>query len=552
MQRLEDVENKKEVLEKFFIWLFNDDKIIKKSISLHSEIDFSLCAHYSDPNIYYPEQLKYFFDTKAMKRLSRISQLGLAINNYPNLYHNRLEHSKGTYNKKMEEFFYKYQDLSWRKYIEDNNLKLYLIAELIKVAGHDIGHLPLSHALEEQIYGKRGVHEEIGQRIMLENDEIQKVISDISPELPSKLAELYNNDLFNFKSHDESNYDIDRLDYLVRDSLYRGTNTYLPIQNYKSIRVKCNEDNMPEQSSDYSISESNSGNCYIDVYDFSSLQEIEKALDLREQQYKEIYMSPETQSFETSIKNFLDAFLSFDSNVGNILKSFLLHLKNTRIEDLDLDKFINFDEIDFYSELLNIAEDCEEPNIRNLATMIIPNMSAFLTLIYSFLNLHNKSQTYSDFDNKFLQKVKKLITGNNTLSNNLKNKNYFYDNIIFLPNDTPFLNTREKQLISSYSYKITPYKKSEPIYVRDKFGKIFELSNHPDSKYNNNANSFKLESSFVNIPYLKFNGVNDDTIDKLKVFYPTNRCHSGNNKRTCVNLAPLKVEHRMEDKFLEL
>ena len=38
---------------------------------------------------------KKFFETKAMKRLGRISQLGLAINNFPNLYHSRLEHSNG-------------------------------------------------------------------------------------------------------------------------------------------------------------------------------------------------------------------------------------------------------------------------------------------------------------------------------------------------------------------------------------------------------------------------------------------------------------------------
>lgn len=552
MLRLEDVENKQEVLQEFFEWLFDDNRITDKSISLHNEIDLSLCAHYSDANIYYPEQIKKFFDTKAMRRLGRISQLGLVINTFPNSYHSRLEHSKGVYNKKVEEFFYRFQEDSWKKYIEDNNQKLYLIAELIKMAGHDIGHLPISHALETQIIRKRGAHEEIGQRIMLENDEIQKTLSSISPNLNSALTELYNNNLLNFKEHDESNYDVDRLDYLIRDSLYLGSDFHTSIQNYKSIRVEIDENNLPKCNSDYSISETDYGNTYIDVYDFSSLTEIEKVLELRAQQYKDVYMSSKTQIFESNIKNFLDAFLSSNSDVGKDLRDFLSQLYNANTENINLDDFINWDEITFYSELLDVAKYHENSNIRNLATMIIPNMSAFLTLMYSFLNLHTKNQIYSEKDKKFLQKIKCLINDNSDLATNLRNKKYIFTNIIFLPEDTPLLDSEERQLITSYSYKIKPYKKSEPIYVRDEKGKIFDLSHHPNSRYNGNTENLILHLSFVSIPYLQFNGVSEDTIDKLKGFYPTTLDLFKNNKKTGVNMQPLKVGHVIEDEFLEL
>lgn len=432
MLRLEDVENKKQVLHDFFVWLFDDNRIANKSITLYDEVDFSLCHNYKDPNIYYPLQIKNFFDTKAMKRLNRISQLVLAINNYPNLYHTRLEHSKGVYYRKVEEFFYKFQDSSWRKYIENNNLKLFLIAELIKMAGHDIGHLPLSHAFEEQIIGERGAHEEIGKRIMLENDEIQTVLTSISPYMNSILSDLYNKDLFNFKEHDESNYDVDRLDYLVRDTLYSGFSVNLPTQVYQTVCVKGDKNNIPMLNSDNSISETCFGNCFIDVYDFSSLSEIIKALNLRKQQYKDIYISFEVQIFESSIKNFLTAFLESNLDTGKDLKIFLSNLKNTKIEDLDLNEFINWDEIRLYSNLLDIAENSEDLNIRDLATIIIPHMSEFLTLIYSFLHLYDKSQTYSDDDKKFLKKIKMLITSNSAFSNNLKDKNYVSNNIIFI------------------------------------------------------------------------------------------------------------------------
>ena len=101
MEKIEDLKDKKEQYLKFFEWLFDDEEILDKTIDLSEEIDLSLCSTYEDPNIYYPEQIKKFFDTKAMKRLSRISQLGLASNTFSNLYHTRLEHSKGVYNRKV-------------------------------------------------------------------------------------------------------------------------------------------------------------------------------------------------------------------------------------------------------------------------------------------------------------------------------------------------------------------------------------------------------------------------------------------------------------------
>ena len=321
--KLEDMNSKKEAFQDFFEWLYDDNRIENSSVKLHSEIDLSLAHTYSDANIYYPTQFEDFFETKAMSRLGRISQLGLAVTHFPNLYHNRLEHSKGVLNKKIEELFYNYQNPSWKKYIEENNLKLHLIAELIKMAGHDIGHPPLSHAMEEQIFGSRGVHEEIGNRIMLENKDIQNVLLSISPELPSILAELYEKDFLNFKNHDESSYDVDRMDYLSRDSLYLGYNLNLPTQNYESICVETDENNIPICNSDNSIKTNNLGKTYIDVYDFSSLPEIEKALLLREDRYKDVYMSKYVHSAERCISRFLEAFLSSPSEYASyILKKY--------------------------------------------------------------------------------------------------------------------------------------------------------------------------------------------------------------------------------------
>ncbi len=548
MIKLENMNSKKEVLQSFFEWLYDDDRVISKNVKLHSEIDLSLCHTYSDANIYYPTQFEEFFKTKAMSRLGRISQLGLAVTYFPNLYHNRLEHSKGVLNKKIEELFYNYQNPSWKKYIEENNLKLHLIAELIKMAGHDIGHPPLSHAMEEQIFGSRGVHEEIGNRIMLKNKHIQNVLLSISPELPSILAELYEKDFLNFKNHDESSYDVDRMDYLSRDSLYLGYNLNLPTQNYESICVETDENNIPICNSDNSIKTSNLGKNYIDVYDFSSLPEIEKALLLREDRYKDVYMSKYTHSAERCISRFLDAFLSSPSGcAGSDFKEFLTYFKNTKVEDIDLDKYIEFDEIKLYSELLNIAEKHEDSNIRLLSTMIIPNMDSFLNLLYSHLKMYSDTKDFTESDKEFLKGIKDLIKSASDLACNLKDKDFLNKNTLVFPEDVEF--PYDEDLLTDRKIKIKSYKKSEPIYVKDSTGKIFELSNHPNRSYDWANKQSELHLRFAHIPYLQYKGLSEEEITHLKEI---SKFNGKPNLDIDVSMRPLKVEHSMEDVFLEL
>lgn len=129
MINLEDIDTKENLIQDFYRWLFDDNNVVDKSVILEKEVDISLAPYYTDPYIYYPKQIANFFNTKAMQRLGRVSQLALANDIYPNIYHSRLEHSKGVYNRKLEEFLYHFQDSNWKKYIEENHLKLYLLAD---------------------------------------------------------------------------------------------------------------------------------------------------------------------------------------------------------------------------------------------------------------------------------------------------------------------------------------------------------------------------------------------------------------------------------------
>ena len=526
--KLENVESKETIMYTFFKWLFDDTRILEKQVDLEKEFDLSLAPYYMDANIYYPICIAKLLDTIPFKRLGRISQLSLAIDTFPNAYHSRLEHSKGTYYRKLEEFIYNFQDKSWRKKIENNHLKLYVLADLIKMLGHDIGHTILSHAMEQEILSFRGAHEIIGQRIMTENNEICQILSSISPQLPRALKDLYEKRILNFQEHDESNYDVDRIDYLSRDNLYFGTPINIPFQKYETVQT---EDGT------------------IDVYPYSSMSHIETFLEIREKSYKDVYFSLKTHLRESTLSYFIKAFIDSESEHGKDLKQFLETLKNADLQSLDLAEFLQWDDIRFYKNILDIAQNHENENIRALATMTIPNIDSFLNLIYSHLNVKNVKK-YSQEDEDFLRELKSVLKGNTIFSKNLRNKNYAGNNILISEDTEKNIRTE----CESFEIPIYAYKKKEPIYVKDENGFVYELSEHPNRKYKWDQRITIVSAKFVVIPFLKYIGVHDDTIhNDFKTFKTLTEYDISLPKRKIeINLQPLQVGHDIENDFLEL
>ena len=556
---LENLESKEPLIRDFFTWLFDDDRIINKEVILEKEIDLTLAPYYMDPNIYFPKQIFDFFNTKAMKRLGRVSQLGLVINDFPNTYHNRLDHSKGVYYRKLEEMLYNFQNPDWKKNIESQKMKLYLLADLIKMAGHDIGHPPLSHELEMHLFQYRGAHEVIGKRIMLEDSEIQSLLNSISKDLPNALKNLYKEHIFNFQEHDESSYDVDRFDYLSRDNLYLGTPVFIPYSHYITVPVDIDSSGYPKLNSDNSVVVSTTSNSYIDVYDYSSLNDIEDFLELRENGYLNIYSSSKTNLRENSIGALIDVFQSSDSKSGRDLRTFMNMIKSSDLNTLDLDLFLKWDDIKFYSEILDIAENHEDSNIRLLATMTIPTMKSFLTIIYSHLEIHAKNHTYTPEEKEFLKKIKGIIQGKNILSQNLKNPDFSMDNTLIFSSATQLPEDYHNSgLINSFTTHISAYNNEEPIYIMGKNKRIYELSKHPDRKCDWDKRITYTHSDYAFVPILKYNGISDEQISEMRSLSETqkesgHRSDNGIFSNSCtVNMQPLQVGHNIENKFLEL
>ena len=148
-------------------------------------------------------------DHPYVQRLRRISQLGLSHLVYPGAVHNRFQNAVGSMFLMQEVV-----DVLRTKGVEITREEDEAVCFAILL--HDIGHGPFSHALEHSIV-KSVHHEDISIMIM---DRLNK---DFDGKLTLAIK-IFKNEYSKKFLHQlvSSQLDMDRLDYLARDSFYSG------------------------------------------------------------------------------------------------------------------------------------------------------------------------------------------------------------------------------------------------------------------------------------------------------------------------------------------
>lgn len=183
------------LLNKLSFASVNKKKIINDPvygfISIHSELVFDLIEH------------PYF------QRLRRIKQLGLTNLVYPGANHTRFHHALGAMHL-MTKAIHVLRSKGIQ--IDDHELEAAQIAILL----HDIGHGPFSHVMEHA-FVHNVEHEAISLAFMNYLNEQFGGKLDIAIDIFS--GKYKKNFLHQLVS---SQLDVDRLDYLTRDSFYTG------------------------------------------------------------------------------------------------------------------------------------------------------------------------------------------------------------------------------------------------------------------------------------------------------------------------------------------
>ena len=315
-----------------------------------------------NPFIYDLIQHPYF------QRLRRISQMGLSYLVYPGAHHTRFHHALGCMHimqKAIEVLRFKGVSISEE---EENAL-------LVAILLHDIGHGPFSHAMEHSIVEDVN-HEAISLLFM------NKLNEDFEGKL-SLAIQIFKGDYQRkfMLQLISSQLDMDRMDYLKRDSFYSGV-AEGNISSDRLIQMMTVVDNQL-------------------VIEEKGIYSVEKFLMARRLMYWQVYFHKTSLVAELILTKVLKRAkeLTQKGIVLNCSES-LLYFMNNKIElatfdNETLDKFANLDDFDIISALKSWINN-EDFILSNLSKMIIHR---------DLLKIKVKSEKFSKADLESLQQT---------------------------------------------------------------------------------------------------------------------------------------------------
>ena len=264
--------------------IFNDP--IYGFIGTPNELIFNLIAH-------------PFF-----QRLRRVSQMGLSFLVYPGAHHTRFHHALGSMHLMQKAI----SVLRFKKVTITKEEETALLAAILL---HDMGHGPFSHALEGVLVTKID-HETISLRFMeILNQEfkgaLDTAISIFKGEYPKKfLNQLVSSQL-----------DMDRLDYLKRDSFYTGvTEGNISSERIISMLTVVNNELVVEEKGIYSVEKFLMARrfMYWQVYLHKTSLVAEQLLIKVIQRARELLLNKEELKCSNTLLHFLNRSSSSDFN----------------------------------------------------------------------------------------------------------------------------------------------------------------------------------------------------------------------------------------------
>jgi HD superfamily phosphohydrolase len=168
------------------------------------------------------DRVRQLIDTAAFRRLARISQLGLVSLVYPAANHTRQEHSLGVFLAAIEYLDRLGADKRFAEAVSPRDAELLLAASLL----HDIGHFPFGHPIEDLHLPQLAGHEQAAVD-HITGGEVANVLRDAWGLEPMAVANLICGRVSNpaqgiLRSMLSGPIDVDKIDYLMRDSLHAG------------------------------------------------------------------------------------------------------------------------------------------------------------------------------------------------------------------------------------------------------------------------------------------------------------------------------------------
>lgn len=167
-------------------------------------------------------RVRHLIDTPEFRRLAHVSQLGLVALVYPAAIHTRFEHSLGVYRLALLYLRQLAGDERFAAAVKSEDAEVFIAAALL----HDLGHWPFCHAIEDLRLPSVPHHELFANSFLLEGEIADALREEwgINPRdvvtlLSEKPRATAGKILASMLS---GPIDIDKMDYLYRDSLHAG------------------------------------------------------------------------------------------------------------------------------------------------------------------------------------------------------------------------------------------------------------------------------------------------------------------------------------------
>ena len=187
-------------------------------------------------------RVRRLIDTFPFRRLSGVSQLGLVSMVYPGATHSRFEHSLGVYRNAIDVLKHLASDPEQPMLFGDQDASLLIVSALF----HDLGHWPYCHLIED--LGLLGAprHEVLARRLLVQSEISSLLRSDWGLD-PQSVADFLDPHPVDaqcplhsiFRSILSGPIDIDKLDYLERDSLHAGVPYGRNFDRHRLVHSMC-------------------------------------------------------------------------------------------------------------------------------------------------------------------------------------------------------------------------------------------------------------------------------------------------------------------------
>lgn len=283
-------------------------------------------------------------NTPEFQRLRRVKQLGITSSVFHGAEHSRFGHSVGVYElaSRITERFEQYYSDVW----DPKERLLTLVSALL----HDIGHGAFSHTFEHLFHTD---HEAMTREIITGDTEIHRVLAQVSPDFPNKVASVIAKTYENPQVVQliSSQIDVDRMDYLLRDAYFTGTK-YGEFDIDRILRTM--------QPTPDGI-----------AFDIAGMHAVEDYIVSRYQMYLQVYFHPVSRGMEVLLEHLLqraqelyrsNTTSEFAENdfVGPLLAPLFSDKKLTLSEYLKLDDNV-------FMTYINIWQSHSDPILSDLS-----------------------------------------------------------------------------------------------------------------------------------------------------------------------------------------